>query len=186
MYSYTGSWESVIPIPLYCGQIRQSSMTDLIARFEDNKFVVYSNDNIVGWVAFDGNQRVSADLMVSGDIFRAEPESAKVKDIVLRQGADTLFKFKFNYLWGGAEIQTNGEDTGYDIKGKLFKPGTRLVDAEENDLVVVVTESPETRMRINVVSSEVSPLMVMATLYYHIYTSAANSLMLMMSGVIGQ
>ena len=146
-----------------------------LAKYIDEKFMVYKDDSVFGWISFD-HKLVSATIFVDGKEYRAEPESATEKDIVMRQDGLTLFKFKFDYLWGGAELHINGKDTGYEITGKWFKKGTRFVDANANDLVLAVSDEsriPQTKITI-VDESEATPLMIMATLYYHIYTYASK------------
>lgn len=157
-------------------------MANFLAKYEDFKFVVYKDDAVFGWISFD-SKLVSATIFIENEEYRAEPESATEKDIVIRKNGVTLFKFKFDYLWGGAELHVNGEDTGYEVTGKWFKEGTRFTDADSNDLVVAVSDQsipPQTRIDI-IDETEATPLMIMATLYYHVYTSASKTFSVLMS-----
>lgn len=163
-------------------------MPDFIAKYQDDRFVVYKGDSneVFGSIVFDEGRRVSAYLQTENTLYRAEPESETDKDIVIRRDGAVLFKFKFDYVWGGAELYMNGEDTGYDVTGKFFMPGTRFTDKEHRDLIVAVSdeqEPPETVIDI-VGDEEVSPLMVMATLYYHLYASAGKRLVSSLTRIV--
>ncbi len=148
----------------------------LIAKYENYRYNIYNDDLLYGAIVYDHN-KVSASVFVGEKEFRAVPESDTEKDIVLQFEGKTLFKFKFDYVWGGSEIVQDGEKTGYEITGKFLKPGTRLVDAESNDLVVAESnEQIPAVITITVFENDVLPIMVMATVYYHLYTSASKTL----------
>lgn len=168
---------------IYWGfQQKTIKMKYLTARFENARFIVYEGETIFGEIAID-YKSVEATISIEDITFRAEQEDDD-KNIVVKQEGNILFKFKFDYLWGGAEIRMGGKDTGYDVKGRWFKPGTRLTDAEDHDLVVVVTKgelNPE--LEITVTDTETSHLMILATVYYHIYTSAGKTFGVMMANI---
>ena len=108
----------------------------ITAKIEENKMVARQNGKLFGYITFStGN--ISATIHIDGNEYYMGPESATEKDIVLKQNGLVLLKFKFDYLWGSAEIQSNGQDTGYDIKGRWFKSGTRFTDADDNDIIIV-------------------------------------------------
>lgn len=150
-------------------------MSNFTAELEGGKIVVRDSDNVLGYIIFEKNN-INAVIHIGDDEFQTHPENESDKDIILTQSGQTLLKFKFDYLRGNAEIQKEGEDTGYDIKGKWFKAGTRLTDSSDNDLVVVVSkESLTPNVEIKILNEEEgTPLMIMATLYYHLYTSASK------------
>lgn len=152
-------------------------MNHFTARFEDNKCIINNGSAILGVIEFEDRKRVIASLILEDTIFRAHPASISDKNIVITVNDAILLKFKFDYLWGGAALYVDDEPTGYKIIGKAFKPGSRLVDAEGNDLIVVVNASnwKETAgLKIEVIDSQVTGFLIMATVYYHIYTSASN------------
>ncbi|MGV3459552.1 MAG: hypothetical protein ACO1N9_03755 [Flavobacterium sp.] len=145
----------------------------ITAQIEESKMVARDNGKLFGYIAFNtGN--ISATITVNDKEYYIGPESATEKDIVLKQNGLTLMKFKFDYLWGNAEIHSDGEDTGYDIKGRWFKSGTRFTDAEDNDLIVVKSKENQSAEISILDEDEATPIMTMATLYYHMYTSAAK------------
>lgn len=153
-------------------------MSKLSVTYEDYVFVVRKEDETYGWIAFDkGN--LEATINVAGKTLRAE--RGDDKNIVLKEAGKDLFTFKFDYLWGGAELLSYGKDTGFDIKGRWFKPGTRLTDDQDNDLVVAVKKG--NGMDVTIADTEVSPVMVMATIYYHIYSSAGKMLSVLAGSV---
>lgn len=152
-------------------------MNHFAARFEENKCIVHSEEAIIGVIEFEDRRRVIANLILDETIFRAHPVSDSDKNIVITVNNAVLLKFKFDYLWGGASLYVGEEPTGYKITGKAFKPGSRLVDADGNDLIVVVNASnlsEKQGLNIEVVDSQVTPFQIMTTVYYHIYTSASK------------
>jgi hypothetical protein len=154
-------------------------MKSLLVKYENHQFIVYDGEAVYGWIVFEP-QSVIADIHVNNIKFRTR--RGDDKNIELTQDGKTIFKFKFDYLWGNAEIEMNGEDTGYDIKGKWFKKGTRLTDENDADIVVAVTkELPEYHISLDIIDEQVEPVMVMATLYYHIYASAGKTFGLVMA-----
>ncbi len=84
-----------------------------------------------------GKDILAQHLNISGEIFKAE--SVKGNTIISKYGKE-LLTCVFHPVCGNLELQASGEDTGFDIKGKWFKPGTRLTDAENNDLIVVTAD----------------------------------------------
>jgi hypothetical protein len=85
-----------------------------------------------------------------------------------------LFTFKFDYIWGGAEIVPFGETSQYEIKGRWFKPGTRLVDQDDCDLII--TEKKDNCLEVTLCEENISNTMMLATIYYHVYTSRGKML----------
>lgn len=156
-------------------------MANFTAKAEHGVFVVYSGSNIFGRIVFD-DDNISASLYADSEIYRAEPESKTEKDIVVKNSGATLFKLKFDYLLGGADLLINGEDTGFEITGKLFKPGTRFVDADNNDLIIATGVSPEIKITVN--DNESTPLMIITTLYYHLYVSASKTRTVIMNSIL--
>lgn len=155
------------------------------AKFDGNTVRVYNGEKLFGSIDFSKERMAHADIFIYADRFHVGPESATDKDIVVTKAGVPVFKFNFDKLWGGAEIETNGEPTGYQVKGKWFKPGTRLVDEDSNDLIVVKSdESIPPSMILEVKEDTLSPIMVMSTLFYHIYASHSKTLSVVMAGVI--
>ena len=153
------------------------TMAHFAARFEDNKCIVHNDNTILGVIEFENKTRVVASLILDNAIFSAHPGSASDKNIVITANDAILLKFKFDYLWGGATLFVDDESTGYKVTGKTFKPGSRLVDADGNDLIVVTNASnwsEKQGLNIEVIDPQVTPFLILATVYYHIYTSAAN------------
>jgi hypothetical protein len=79
-------------------------------------------------------------------------------------------------MWGGATLIINGEETAYQITGKAFKKGTRLIDGDKNDMIVVTTSGvwKMSEFDIHVVDPEVTEFLIAITVYYHIYASNAK------------
>jgi len=163
-------------------------MAGFLTRFENEQYVVYKGDTqeVEGRIVFDNEARVEADLYVGSEKYRVESQSAEDKDIVLRKDADVLFKFRFDPLWGGAELFINNEDTGYEVSGKLFMPGTRFMDKDGNELVVAGSDNSTPPVIVTDITGdeEVTLLMVLATIYYHIYTSASERFVASLSNVL--
>jgi hypothetical protein len=154
-------------------------MNQLSVKYEDYTFIIHNNGEAYGNIAFDENN-VEATLRTGETILRAVRGADK--NIVLMQGAKALFTFKFDYLWGGAELVVDGADTGFDIKGRWFKPGTRLTDEEDKDLVVAVKKG--NGLVVSILDEQVSPVMIIATIYYHIYASGGKMRSLLASTVV--
>lgn len=153
-------------------------MKKLIVKLEDSKFKIYSDEKLFGEIVFDKNN-IEASLMTNSKILRAEkgPE----KNIQLKCGDQTLFTFNFDYIWGGAEITSNGIDTGFDIKGRWFKPGTRLTDNEDKDLIIAVKKNDG--LEVTIFEEVISAEMILATIYYHIYSSRGKLLSVLIGSV---
>jgi len=140
--------------------------------------IIFNDEKPFGQVTFDASKWVlygNALLLAGGETFRAE--LAQGNNVTILQGETEIFTAVFRPLWGNLELRLAGEDTGYDVKGKWFKAGTRLTDAEDNDMIIV-TSDPWTgrQMEITVADAAVSDLMVVATIYFHIRASAAKTL----------
>lgn len=114
--------------------------------------------------------------MVRDKVFRVE--KGHDKNMELKYQNQVLFRFEFDYIWGGAEITSNGIDTGYDIKGWWFKPGTRLTDHNDKDLIIAVKKNDG--LEVTILDESISEEMILATVYYHIYSSAGKMLSVMM------
>lgn len=138
-------------------------------KLEDSIFKIFSDEKLYGKILFDKNN-IDASLIIGDKIFRAEKGSDK--NISLKYEGKILFTFNFDYIWGGAEITSKGIDTGFDIKGRWFKPGTRLTDNNDKDLIIAVKKNDG--LEITVVDTEVSPEMILGTIYYHIYSSGGK------------
>lgn len=150
----------------------------LHVKYEDQKIIVCDKDAMYGWIIFDENN-IEATLHVTGKVLKAA--RGQDKNIILKHDDVSLFTFKFDYLWGGAELVSDGADTGYDIKGRWFKPGTRLTDENDKDLVIAVKK--DNGLEVTIADVNISPVMVMATIYYHIYTSGSKTRSVLMAGL---
>lgn len=144
-------------------------MKNLSVKQEQHTFNVYDNNKVFAQIIFDEN-RIDATLKVGNKTLQAV--RAATKDMELKEGPVTLFSFKFDYIWGGAEIISDSVDTGFDIKGRWFKPGTRLTDDADKDLVVAVKKG--NGLEVSVLDEAISPTMIVATIYYHIYSSGGK------------
>lgn len=153
-------------------------MTQLTVKLEDSKFKIYSDENLYGEIVFDKNN-IEASLITNNKILRAE--RTLDKNIQVKYENQTLFTYNFDYIWGGAELILNGLDTGFDIKGRWFKPGTRLTDNEEKDLVIVVKKNDG--LSVSILEENVSAEMILATIYYHIYSSGGKMLSILIGSV---
>ncbi len=152
-------------------------MTTYNAAWQDKRTTIVYNENFpFAKIEFDDSQWPiygSATLFVGDKIFRAE--LANGNNTIIMHGDAEIFTAVFHPLWGNLELRQSGQDTGYDIKGKWFKPGTRLTDADDNDLVVITADMwTGKNIEISAVP-DISGLMVVATLYYHIRASAAKT-----------
>jgi hypothetical protein len=108
-------------------------------------------------------------------------EKGQDNNIELLNNNKTLFKFNFDYLWGGAEILTNGEDTGFDIKGRWFIPGTRLTDNNNQDLIIAVKTNDG--LDVTIFDENIAEEMILATIYYHLYSSRGKMLGVILGSV---
>lgn len=148
-------------------------MKILTVKKQENKFQVFEKDSLYAEIIFDTND-IDASLVKENELWRIERDSNK--NLVLKQSEHVLFSFKFDYTWGGAEIITSGIDTGYDIKGRWFKPGTRLINAQDEDLIIAVKKG--NGMEVKILDNDISTAMILATIYYHVYASAGKMLSL--------
>lgn len=146
-------------------------MKQLTVKKEGQAFKIYADEKLHSEIIFDDNN-IDASLLTESKTLRAEKDSNK--DVVLKEDGQTLFTFTFDYVWGGAEITSNGVDTGFDIKGRWFKPGTRLTDEHDKDLVIAVKKNDE--LQVTVLDEDISDTMIVATIYYHIYASGGKML----------
>lgn len=153
-------------------------MKKLIVKLQDSKFNIYSGEKIYGQIVFD-KSNIEASLLSDNKILRAE--KGLDKNIQLKYGDQTLFTFNFDYIWGGAEITSNGIDTGFDIKGRWFKPGTRLTDSEDKDLIIAVKKNDG--LEITVLDEDISAEMILATIYCHIYSSGGKMLSVLIGSI---
>lgn len=147
----------------------------MIVTHQKSKFKVYTGEKLYGEIVFDDNS-LEASLMVRDKVFRVE--KGHDKNMELKYQNQVLFRFEFDYIWGGAEITSNGIDTGYDIKGRWFKPGTRLTDHNDKDLIIAVKKNDG--LEVTILDESISEEMILATVYYHIYSSAGKMLSVMM------
>lgn len=157
-------------------------MTNYIGKFDGFTVRVFKHGSVLGSIDFSRDQTTHADIYIHKNRYHVGPESRAEKDIVVTRAGKALFKFNFDHLWGGAEIESDGEATGFEVKGKWFKPGTRLVGADSTDLVVVTT-TEDNVLEISVHDESLSDLMLLSTVYYHIYASAGKLRAVMMSGL---
>ena len=153
-------------------------MKKLIVKLQDSKFNIYSDEKLYGQILFDKNN-IEASLLCDNKTLRAEkgPE----KNIQLKHENQTLFTLEFDYIWGGAEITSNRIDTGFDIKGRWFKPGTRLTDNEDRDLIIAIKKN--NGLEVTVLDEEILVEMILATIYYHIYSSRGKMLAVLIGSV---
>ncbi len=153
-------------------------MKKLIVKKEGQTFKIYSDEKEHSEIQFDTNN-IDASLITESKTLRVE--RGPTKDLVLKDGDQTLFTFKFDYVWGGAEITSNGKDTGFDIKGRWFKPGTYLTDDEDKNLIIAVKKNDG--LEVTVLDDSVGATMILATIYYHIYASAGKMFSVLMGSV---
>ncbi|WP_313806963.1 hypothetical protein [Flavobacterium sp.] len=142
-------------------------------------FTISNENNDRSEIIFDENN-IEATLSGSSKTLRVERDDA-TKNMVLKENGKALFTFKFDYIWGGAEIVTNGVDTGYDIKGRWFKPGTRLTNENDKDLIIATKK--DDGLEVVVVDENIDPTMVLATIYYHIYSSGSKMLSVLIGNI---
>ena len=153
MANYTAIWQDKETVIIYDGEKTIGKIS-----FEDVKVVVYNN----------------ATIHADGEIYSAQATTGK--DVIFKKDGREIFTVAPNSLWGNFEVRANGQDTGYDIKGRWFKPGTRFTDANDNELIVVKSD-PWTgkEMTVEIAGNDISDLMVLATLFHHIRASAAKT-----------
>jgi hypothetical protein len=157
---------------------KPKKMTTYTASWPDKQTVTISqNEKPFGRIEFENTQGIlygNALLHVADTTFAAQVDG---KNTAIKSAGAEIFTAIFHSLWGNLELRMAGEDTGYDIKGKWFKPGTRLTDDGDNDLVVVTADSwTGKKMEIIVADEGTAPLMIVATIYFHIRASAAKTM----------
>jgi len=150
-------------------------MRNLTVKLEDNTFVVREETARYGLIIFDQNN-LEATIHTRHKVLQVIQGADK--NMVLTENGTHLFTFAFDHVWGGAELVSNGVDTGLDIKGRWFKPGTRLTDAQDEDMVVAVKSG--NGLTVSVLHEDTDDTLVMATIYYHLYASAGKMRAVMM------
>jgi hypothetical protein len=146
-------------------------MKNITVKNEGLKFIVYSEYNIYAEIVFEENN-IEAELKTATKKYKAERDNDK--NIVIKDESRYLFTFKFDYIWGGAEIISNGIETGLEVKGKWFKPGTRLTNDSNEDLIIVTKK--EEGLEVTIIDEDITDIMILATIYYHLYTSRGKLL----------
>lgn len=147
-------------------------MKKFTVKKEGQNFKICSEEKNYAEIQFDKN---NLEATLQTDDITLRVERGDTKDLVLKENSKTLFVFKFDYVWGGAELVSDGVDTGFDIKGRWFKPGTRLTNDEDKDLIVAVKKNDG--LEVTIFDESISDKMILATIYYHIYSSKMMSLM---------
>ena len=137
---------------------------------EESSFKIYLEDKFHAEIVF--RNITDAELRLENNIYEAIQDENK--NIVLNENGTSLFTFKFNKLWGGAEIINSKNNSGLEIKGRWFKVGTRLIDEKDNDLVVVINTNNGFDVTVN--KNDIDSLMIISTIYYHIYASKGKLL----------
>jgi len=153
-------------------------MKILTVKKHQQKFEVFSRDSLYAEIIFDTNN-IDASLVKGDEIWRVERDLNR--NFVLKQNENILSSFKFDYVWGGAEIIANDIDTGYDIKGRWFKPGTRLINAHDEDLIIAIKKGDG--MEVTILDDNISIAMILSTVYYHVYSSGKMLSMLIANGM---
>lgn len=153
-------------------------MKTLNIKQENKNFKVYLDNQQYAEVIFE-NDNKNATLELGNSTLQVV--RGLDKNMVLKENDTTIFTFKFDYLWGGAEIISEGVDTGYEIKGRWFKLGTHLINNDNKDLVIVKNEKEG--FEVLILEDDISKLMVVATIYYHIYASANKYMSVLMTNV---
>lgn len=148
-------------------------MKKFTVKKENQNFKIFSEEKNFAEIIFDKNN-IEATLQT--DTITLRVERGDTKDLVLKENTKIVFTFKFDYVWGGAQLVSNGLDTGFDIKGRWFKPGTRLTNDEDKDLIVAVKKNDG--LEVTVFDESISEKMILATIYYHIYSSKMMSSMI--------
>ncbi|MFM1932342.1 MAG: hypothetical protein RL226_1645 [Bacteroidota bacterium] len=147
-------------------------MDKLTVLSEGNTFKVSLGENVFSEIKF--RNITDADIHIGNKVFEAI--QTENKDIVLNENGKALLTFKFDKLWGGAEIINMENNSEFEIKGRWFKIGTRLTDDTGNDLVVVLDNKND--FEVNVSAGDIDPLMILSTVYYHIYATRGKLLSL--------
>ena len=140
-------------------------MKILTVTTEGNIYKINSQDKFYSEIIF--TNATDATLKLDDKIYETTQDESK--NIILSENGKSLFTFKFDKLWGGAEIISSGTQTGLKIKGKWFKIGTRLIDENHNDLIEIVNS--KNGFDVNLIENNMEPLMIISTVYYHIYAS---------------
>ena len=140
-------------------------MTTLNISQNSNTFRIELENNLYAEITFIKNN--NSQLLIDGKLF--EVSEGEDKNMLLSDANQTIFTFKLDYLWGGADLISKGTDTGYNIKGRWFKPGTRLIDENNKDLVIV--KNTNNGYEATVEDDTLDKIMVVSTIYYHIYGS---------------
>lgn len=161
-------------------------MATYTANWQDKETViVHEGANVVGKIVFADVKVVAynhADIYADGEVYTAE--SSNGRDIVIRNGGREIFAVVADAIWGNCEVRVNGKNTGYDIKGKWFKPGTRFTDADDNDLIVVKSDPwIGAQIIVSIADVDISDLMVLTTLYHHIRASSAKTTAAIIGGI---
>ncbi|RYZ79114.1 MAG: hypothetical protein EOP06_27800 [Proteobacteria bacterium] len=156
-------------------------MTNYIGKFDGYTLRVFNGTSVIGSIDFNRDGTPNADIYVLKKRYHVGPTSTTDKNIRVTSANTELFTFKFDALWGGAELETNGQETGFEVKGKWFKPGTRLVDAQSNDLVAIKNGDVALELDIAVSAEDIPEVMLLATVYYHVYSSRSKLLLTMFS-----
>jgi hypothetical protein len=146
------------------------NMKTLTVTSEGNYFKVYLEDKLYSEIVFNNN----TDATLTLESINYQTSQDDNKNIVLSENGKPLFTFKFDKLWGGAEIVNAVNGAGLEIKGRWFKIGTRLIDENDNDLVVVVNGDNGYEVTVN--GNDIDPLMIISTVYYHIYATRGKLL----------
>lgn len=135
------------------------------AIIEDNTCKIF-NTVVLAVIQYDDKRKILANLIVGDFAFRLEPGIDK--NVRFLENGIEILKFKFDYWWGSATLITNGEPTGYKITGKAFKPGTRLVDADNNDMVIVKASKGSFMMAdfdVEAIYPDLTPFLIAITVY---------------------
>ncbi|RZJ73520.1 hypothetical protein [Flavobacterium sp.] len=146
----------------------------LTGKFERNTVRLFDGQTLYGSIDFSAERAFQADIFVYSDRFHVGPKSETDKDLVVTKGDKALFAFRFDKLWGGAEIESQGHENGYEVKGRWFKPGTRLIDQDDKDLVTIVSHETTNSVEVTVFE-KIEPVMVLSALYYHLYASGSKT-----------
>lgn len=151
----------------------------LLVKQENNQFTIYNQNQPYAKIKFADIK--NSDIDFDGNFFKIE--EGKDKNMILKHNDKVIFKFKFDYLSGGAEIISDEIYANYEIKGRWFKPGTRLINDTDDDLVVV--KNFDNDIEVLIIDENISKLMVVCTVYYHIYASSNKFLSVLSSTIIG-
>ena len=130
-----------------------------------NNFKIFCDVELYGEIIF--KNVTDAELKIENQIYNVL--RGENKDMVMTENGNSLFTFKFDKLWGGAKIIKSENYEGLEIKGRWFKLGTRLIDKKDNDLMVVVNAN--NGCSVNIIGNKINPLLIISTIYYHIYAS---------------